>query len=210
MNGNKIDGMIFDVDGTLWDSTGIVQKAWNKAIEDSHIDGVHITSDDLKGLFGLPMDDIIYAIMPEESEETRLRFKPLCFSYEHDFLEREPGALYPDLESTLSALSRKIPLFVVSNCQAGYIELFYRKTGFEKYFKDHLCPGDTGLLKADNIKLIKEKYNLNNPVYIGDTHMDEEACGKAGVPFVFASYGFGHGIDPDFTIDTLPELKDLL
>ena len=207
---NKIDGMIFDVDGTLWDSTGVVQKAWNKAIQDSHIDGVHITADDLKGLFGLPMDDIIYAIMPNESEETRQKFKPLCFSYEHEFLEREPGALYPDLESTLSELSKQIPLFVVSNCQAGYVELFYRKTGFEKYFKDHLCPGDTGLLKADNIKLIKEKFDLKNPVYIGDTHMDEEACRKAGVPFVFAAYGFGHGIKPDFTINTLPELMEII
>ncbi len=207
---NKIDGMIFDVDGTLWDSTGIVEKAWNKAVKDSNIKGISISADDLKGLFGLPMDDIIYRIMPDESEETRKEFKPLCFSYEHEFLEREPGTLYPDLEKTLKALSEKIPLFVVSNCQAGYIELFYRKTGFEKYFKDHVCPGDTGLLKADNIKLIKEKYGLHHPVYIGDTHMDEEACRKAGVPFVFASYGFGHGIKPDHTIKTLPELVDLL
>ena len=170
----------------------------------------HITSDDLKGLFGLPMDDIIYALMPDKPEDVRMKFKPLCFSYEHDFLEKEPGALYPDLEETLKALYQRIPLFVGSNCQAGYVELFYRKTGFEKYFKDHLCPGDTGLLKADNIKLIREKYGLENPVYIGDTHMDEEACRKAGVPFVFASYGFGHGIAPDYTIKRIPELLDII
>ena len=196
---NKIDGMIFDVDGTLWDSTGIVQKAWNKAIEDSHIDGVHITADDLKGLFGLPMDDIIYAIMPEESEETRLRFKPLCFSYEHDFLEREPGALYPDLESTLSALSRKIPLFVVSNCQAGYIELTLAKLGLQDCVKDFECFGRTGKGKADNLRLLIERNSLQAPVYVGDTARDKECCEIANVPFIFVSWGFGDVPDARYT-----------
>ena len=203
------DGIIFDVDGTLWDSTPIVQKAWNKAIKDMGITGASVTADMLKGLFGLPMEDIIDAILPDESLEVRKAFKPLCFSYEHEFLDREPGILYPELEETLAILSKRYPLFIVSNCQAGYIELFYKKTGLEKYFKDHLCPGDTGLLKADNILMIKDRYSLENPVYVGDTHMDEEACRKAGVPFIFAAYGFGHGISPDYIAESFRDLADL-
>lgn len=193
------DGIIFDVDGTLWDSTFIVEKAYNKAISEFGIDA-KVTAGDLKKLFGLPMDDIINTIIPGASAELIDKFRPVCFSYEHDFLERKPGTLYPGLESALKALSEKYPLFIVSNCQAGYVELFYEKTGFEKYFKDHACPGDTGLLKADNILYISKKHDLKNPVYVGDTHMDEEACRKVGVPFVFAAYGFGHGIKPDYEI----------
>ena len=160
MNTVETDGIIFDVDGTLWDSTNVVERAWNKAIEDSGIEGISVTAAQLKSLFGLPMDDIILAIMPDESEEVRKRFKPLCFSYEHDFLDREAGELYPDFERTLQTLSSRHELFVVSNCQAGYIELFCKKTGFGKFFKDHVCPGDTGLLKADNIRYIMEKHSL--------------------------------------------------
>lgn len=202
-----IDGIIFDVDGTLWDSTPIVEKAWNQALRDNNYTDVIITADRLKGLFGLPMDDIIADILPNESPEKRKELGPKCFSYEHAYLEKDAGIQYPELKETLEELSKKYPLFIVSNCQGGYVELFYRKTGYEKYFKDHLCPGDTGLLKADNILKIKNDYNLKNPVYVGDTHMDEEACRKAGVPFVFAEYGFGHGIKPDYTIK---ELKDLI
>ena len=29
------DGIIFDVDGTLWDSTPVVEKAWNRALKDN-------------------------------------------------------------------------------------------------------------------------------------------------------------------------------
>lgn len=203
-----IDSIIFDVDGTLWDSTGVVEKAWNQALSDKGFTQ-RVTKDDLKGLFGLPMDDIIERILPAVPLEKRLEFKPFCFSYEHDYLEKEAGALYDGFEETLEYLSKKYPLFIVSNCQGGYIELFFRKTGFEKYFKGHLCPGDTNLLKADNILKIKADYGLVNPVYVGDTHMDEEACQKAGVRFAFASYGFGHCVNPDYVINSPSELTTL-
>ncbi|MBO4267490.1 MAG: HAD family hydrolase [Lachnospiraceae bacterium] len=202
----SVDGIIFDVDGTLWDSTNVVERAWNKAIADSGIRNVSVTAADLRSLFGLPMDDIIMAIMPDEPEDVRHRFKPLCFSYEHEFLDRESGDVYPGLENALKALSRHHELFIVSNCQAGYIELFFKKTGYGKYFKDYVCPGDTGLLKADNIKYITQKHGLQAPVYVGDTHMDEEASRQAGVRFVFADYGFGHSIDPDYTIASPEDL----
>ena len=88
----------------------------------------------------------------------------------------------------------------MSNCHAGYIELFLKKTGYGKYFMDHVCPGDTDLLKADNIRYITKKHGLTDPIYVGDTHMDEEASRQAQVRFVFAAYGFGHSIAPDLTI----------
>lgn len=194
------DGIIFDVDGTLWDSTPVVKDAWNQALRDFGINDVTITADQLKGLFGLPMDDIIAQIIPNEPEERRFEFRPLCFEYEHKYLEKKPGILYEELEKTLEILASKYPLFIVSNCQAGYIELFLKKTGFGKFFKDHLCPGDTNLLKADNIKLISKRNGLNKPIYVGDTQMDANACKEAGVPIIFAGYGFGSIEEPYATI----------
>ena len=72
-----------------------------------------------------------------------------------------------------------------------------------------MCPGDTGLLKADNILLMRDKHNLINPVYIGDTKMDAESCKKAGVPFVFASYGFGKVEDYAAIIESPAELLEI-
>ncbi|MBP5792253.1 MAG: HAD family hydrolase, partial [Spirochaetaceae bacterium] len=62
------------------------------------------------------------------------------------------------------------------------------------------CNGDTGLLKDENIKLIVKRNGLKSPVYVGDTQGDADACAKAGVPIVYASYGFGKVKSPDYTI----------
>lgn len=204
------DGIIFDVDGTLWDSTPVVEAAWNQAFVDNGINDVKVTADRLKGLFGLPMDDIIDDLLPDYSVEFRREFGPKCFEYEDRYLREKSGICYPRLEETLKKLYGKYPLCIVSNCQAGYIELFYEKTGLEKYFVDHFCPGDTGKLKADNIRYISEKNGFKNPVYVGDTQMDANACKEAGVPIIYAAYGFGKIEGPDFTIKSFDELVNIL
>lgn len=206
----RFDGLIFDVDGTVWDSTNVVKDAWNKALLDFGIEGVNITADTLKGLFGLPMDDIIEKILPNEPLEKRMAFKPLCFQYEHSFLEEKAGDVYPEFEKMLAELERRgHHLSVVSNCQAGYIELMYRKTGFGRYFKDQLCPGDSGLLKAGNIKLIASRNNLKNPIYVGDTQMDANACREAGVPIIYCRYGFGSVENADYIVDSPMDILNL-
>ena len=194
------DSLIFDVDGTIWDTTPVVEKAWNAALDECGLSYAHVTADTLKSLFGLPMKVIIERILPNEPDEVRAKFKPLCYNYEESYVERESGKLYPKMAETLEKLAEKYPLFIVSNCQSGYIELLLRKTGFAPYFKDFTCNGDTGLLKDENIKLIAKRNNLKSPVYVGDTQGDADACAKAGVPIVYASYGFGKVKSPDYTI----------
>ncbi|NCC43201.1 MAG: HAD family hydrolase [Clostridia bacterium] len=104
------------------------------------------------------------------------------------------------------SLSQKYRLFIVSNCQAGYIEVFLKSSGFGQYFEGHLCPGDTGNAKADNIRQIIRDYKLASPVYVGDTDGDHRATKSAGIPFVFAAYGFGSVCSPDYTINCPKEL----
>lgn len=204
-----IDGILFDVDGTLWDSTPVVESAWNQALIDSGIPEIQVSADRLKGLFGLPMDEIIDDILPGYPEDVKRKFQPFCYAYEDRCLKETPGKVYEGMEETLKILSTKYPLYVVSNCQSGYIELLYEKTGFGKYFKDHTCFGDTGKFKADNIRLIVEKYNLKAPVYVGDTQMDANACAQAGVPIVYAAYGFGKVDNPGYIINKPIDLTKL-
>ncbi len=204
----KVDGIIFDVDGTIWDSTPIVEKAWNHALEEAgHKE--RVTAKRLQGLFGLPMDAIIRDILPDATEEERERFAPYCYRYEHEYLQENGGIVYEGFGRMLEELDKKYPLYVVSNCQAGYIELMMDKTGFGRYFKDHLCFGDNDKLKAENIRIVCERNGLKNPVYVGDTQMDADACREAGVPIVFASYGFGTVKEPDYVIDSPMELVTL-
>lgn len=206
----KTDGIIFDIDGTIWNTTPVVEKAWNQALDECELNKYHVTAKQLQGLFGLPMMDIIDAILPGEPLEKKLEFKPLCYKYEDEYISRESGILYDGMVETIKELSKKCPLFIVSNCQGGYIELMLEKTGMKSCFKDFTCPAYTDKLKADNIKIICERNNIKNPIYVGDTHMDANACKEAGVPFVFASYGFGNVENPDFNITRISDLLDMI
>ncbi len=204
------DGVIFDVDGTIWDSTPVVEDAWNRALVDAGIPEVQITAARLQQLFGLPMDEIIDNILPGYPERVKRDFQPFCYAYEDRFLKEKAGRVYEGFEAMLQQLSLKYPLFIVSNCQSGYIELMYEETGFGKYFKDQTCFGDTGYFKADNIRLMVEKHGLAHPIYVGDTQMDADACREAGVPIVYCAYGFGTVEKPDYVIHTPSELLQLL
>lgn len=204
------DSLIFDVDGTIWDTTPIVAPAWNKALEACGLNNIQITPDDLKKLFGKPMDEIIEKILPDETAEMRNKFKIFCYAEEEKAVGETGGKLYPRLEETLEALSKKYSLYIVSNCQSGYIETMLRVTGFGHFFKDHACYGDANILKAENIKLIIERNNLKNPAYIGDTQGDADATHKAGIPFIHASYGFASSVDvAEFTVKEPFDLVNL-
>ena len=204
-----MDSIIFDVDGTLWDSTGIVAEAWSDyLIHTEHMD-TDVSAKRLMGLFGQLLPDIAKALFPELPEAEQLRIIDGCCQAEHEALLRKCAPLYPDLEKTLKILSSRFPLFIVSNCQAGYIEVFLEATGLSHYFKGHLCPGDTGKAKADNIRTIIEQNHLQHAVYVGDTDGDYKATHEAGIPFVHAAYGFGQTKNPDYTITSPMDLVTL-
>ena len=66
-----MDGIIFDVDGTLWDSTDSVTESWNLAIRENSDMDLTITADILKGLFGKTMTEIADSLFPSLPEKER-------------------------------------------------------------------------------------------------------------------------------------------
>lgn len=204
-----MDSIIFDVDGTLWDSTDVVAKAWTDYLRQKEQIDLTITAGQLKTLFGKPLAEIAALVFPKYPENEQLRLIDGCCEAEHALLHITGAPLYEDLEKALQILSAQYPLYIVSNSQCGYIELFLEKTGFAKYFQGHLCNGDTGLDKGSNIRQIADQNGLKDPVYVGDTIGDFEACRKAGVPFVLAEYGFGEVSEPDMRISKPMDLITL-
>ncbi|MGI6017832.1 MAG: HAD family hydrolase [Marvinbryantia sp.] len=204
-----MDGIIFDVDGTLWDSTEVVAVAYNRAISELTNLSLRVTADQLKKLFGKPMDVIFAELLPDLPKEQQTALAEASFAQEHIELEKTPGRLYEGVEEMFRTLSEKYPLYIVSNCQCGYIELFLRKTGLGRYIKAHLCFGETGTSKGQTILRLMRENNLQSPVYVGDIQGDADACKEAGIPFVYAEYGFGDVTNPQYRIKTPLELTEL-
>ena len=185
------DAIIFDMDGTLVDWSPFNAIAWNKSFAKRGWEG-KISEDDFKKYAGHTSLDIGKMVFPDIDENEANR-RIIEVSHEETETIRELARLentyFKDL-TFFEQLSKKFRLFIVSNCVAGYIEAFLDIYGANKYIEGFLDNRD-GISKDENIKRIVNQYDLKNPIYVGDTIMDENAARKAGVQFVFASYGFG-------------------
>ena len=99
---------------------------------------------------------------------------------------------------------------VVSNCQEGYIKAFLDSMDMDSYFVDYEEWGHTGLLKADNIRLVMERNGVSEAVYIGDIQKDSDAAHEAGIPCISADYGFGDISDAEGRIEKFADLPSEL
>lgn len=195
-------GLIFDMDGTVWDSSENVAKSWDIKVKEAGYKDKGVTQDDIKGVMGKTMDviaDLLFDYIKPGEERNALR--KACEEYEIDYLREHGGTIYPKVVETWKVL-RKLGyhLYIVSNCQAGYIEAFLEYFNIEWGSEDALiedieCYGNNFLSKGENIALVVKRNNLDKAVYVGDIQGDYDSTCQAGLPFIHARYGFG-------TIDT--------
>ena len=209
MKNKEIDAIIFDLDGTLWSAVDSCLKA-TSLVKKEHSDITRdVTKEQVESAMGKTSEEIIniyYGYLPREKGE---EYANEAFNKNVDNLLKEGGILYPNTRETIIKLSKKYKLFIVSNCVKGYIESFLNTSGLKDYFSDYESYGRTLLSKGKNIKLVIERNNLKNPIYVGDTKGDMEASKIAGIPFVYASYGFGKVDKYDYKIADISELLDL-
>lgn len=200
-------GIIFDLDGTLWYSAQAVVDSWNVVIDSLPDFHKKITVEDMESLMGKTMDDIAFTYFNTVSRDRALEILQACMDYENEYLEKVGGILYPQLEQVLADLSKDYFLAIVSNCQRGYIEAFLKFHKLEPYFNDFECFGNTKQEKDANITTVVKRNGLSKAVYVGDVLGDYLSTTKAGLPFIWAEYGFGQVPQAKYKINALTQLR---
>lgn len=199
--------LLFDLDGTLWDSAGPVAEAWNEIFQREDPSLPLLTVDDIHGVMGMTMKEIGQTLYPDFRSPRRNAIFDECCTYEVEYLHSHCGTLYPDFRAALESLRADgFELAVVSNCQLGYIDAFLSSSGASDLFIDYEEWERTGLTKGENIRLVMERNGYRKGIYIGDTKKDQEAALLAGIPFIHAAYGFGEAVNPDGVIHRLSDL----
>ena len=191
-------GIIYDMDGTVWDSSENVARAWTVKVHEAGYTDRDVTRKDIQSVMGKPMDviaDIIFTYTKKGPERDRLRAS--CEKYEIEYLLEHGGILYADVFETWKILKDMgYHNYIVSNCQAGYIEAFlnhYRIAygSSDDLIEDIECYGNNLHQKDENIKLLADRNKLTDACYVGDIQSDYDATAKAGYQFIHAKYGFG-------------------
>jgi phosphoglycolate phosphatase len=204
------DALIFDLDGTLWDTCETCAVAWNGELARLGIPYRAMTAADVRAVTGRPHLDGIRAAFPDLDEPDVLRLAEATAIADVAAIARDGGALHRGVAEHVPRLASRVPLFIVSNCQRGYVETFLDTTGLRPHFSDWECWGNTGDGKAANLAAVVARNALRVPLFVGDTEGDREAAETNGIRFVHVGWGFGTVARADHRIDDFAALATLL
>ncbi len=206
-----VDSVLFDLDGTLWDAVPVIFRVIQDLFRDyPSVPAADTTLDDIYHYMGLQTWDILKLCFPGAEDEAVQKIMDDYCSRLHPYLKQGGAVLYDGVEETLHTLSERYQLFLVSNCDAEYLEGFWDLFNLKSYFTGWICAGGTGRPKDENIRIVQKQYGLQHPVYVGDTNKDREAAEKTNVPFIHAAYGFGKDVPAVHRISKITELPDYL
>ena len=199
--------LIFDLDGTLWDCTETICLAWQELLNDYR----PVSLEEIKNVMGKTGEEIMFLLFPNLNNEEQKKLLTRLEENELVWISKIGAHIYPNVEETIKELSKEYNLYIVSNCQKGYIESFLNYYKLNDYFIDIESNGNSGQPKPINIKLIMERNNITDAIYIGDTYKDYLATTENNLPFIFSSYGFDtYRPEYKYKIDSITELKDTL
>ena len=201
----KKNGILFDLDGTLWEVKNSTFESANKIAKKHKLK--EISMETICAVFGLNKFEVAQLYFPYLELNQSLNLLDEIEILNIKNLKEYGGNIYPNLKETLASLRKKYELFIVSNTsKSEYIEAFLTSSKLNNYFKDYIAASELGISKADAIKKIIDDYKLTKAVYVGDTKKDMEASNLAKIPFIQAKYGFGKNLNAKYYINAFKEL----
>jgi phosphoglycolate phosphatase len=181
--------VIFDWDGTLMDSTGLIADCIQSAFRDLGLPEPR--AEDARFVIGLGIADTMRHIAPTLDPLGQRR---LGERYRHHFLAREHEApLYPGVRELLADLGhRGLRLAVATGKARRGLDRALESTGLGPLFAATRC-ADEGFPKP-HPGMILDLLELTGveaarAVMVGDTTHDLELAANAGVDAVAVSYG---------------------
>lgn len=180
--------VIFDLDGTLYDTEKVSIEALQTALSKFNINDV--TDDKIRGQFGEVTDTIVRNLVPNMGEKFYMSLKEEI-KYQEEKLIPEKGELYDGIKDMLDELENDgYDLSICSNGREKYIRMVLETTGIEDHFT-YIKGNEPGKSKTDQLGSLVDELNTEKVVMVGDRYHDIQAAKKAGIPSIGAAYGFG-------------------
>lgn len=212
------EAMLFDLDGTLFQTETLLLPAYEAAFKEMRAEGSYDgetpPAERILSSLGMLLEHIWQRVLPDATPEVRSRADELLLKHQTAMLEQGVGALYPGVQETLSALhARGVKLFVASNGLEGYVREVIAKLGLAPLFTDLYSAGqyDTRS-KVDLVRLLLDKHGVASAWMVGDRSSDVEAGRENGLPVVgckYAEFGKPGELDgAEMIITSFPQLLE--
>lgn len=216
----KPEAVIFDMDGTLFETDTLLIPVHNRVFETLRAEGLYMHEtppvDRLLSCLGMLLEDIWRQVMPDSTEAARQRADVLLLQYELEGLAAGEGKLYPYVEQTLRELKEQgIKLFVASNGLEDYVKGVAQQRGIAELFDGLYSAGEYATAsKVDLVARLLQDHGVQNAWMVGDRSSDVEAGKGNGLQTIgcaYATYGRASEIaGADVLISDFRELTRLL
>jgi phosphoglycolate phosphatase len=209
----SIKAIIFDLDGTLIDSSVDITNALNYAIEPYPLK--RLTREDTVRLVGEGITRLIEKIAGDLDEtgkaDVAQRFITHYTEHVADYTRE-----YPEVRETLESLV-KYGKAVISNKRESLSKLVLEELGLLRYFSLVIGSDTTTERKPSPVPVLKALAELQaepcEAVMVGDSNFDVDAGKAAGVTTIAVTYGYrpraviAHA---DYLIDRMSDLLPLI
>lgn len=190
--------LLFDLDGTLYSSRGILPDAYRLGINQFNEEfdpDVDVPSDEaIFDQVGKPAPEIYRNLFPDLDDRETSALQDRIFSALLERIKRKDGELYDGVREVLDRLADSFDLGLVTNAQTAYMEAALKAHDLDQYFGKTLCHDDApegrkSELVAEMLEFFDGRPETTR--MIGDRQSDYEAANKHDVPFIHCTYGYG-------------------
>jgi phosphoglycolate phosphatase len=212
--------LIFDLDGTLFQTETLSIPAYQQTFEELRREGLYSgptpPEERFLGSLGLLLDEIWRRVLPDATDVVRKRADELLLQHQLQLLQAGEGRLYPGVIDTLTALREMdYRLFVASNGLEAYVKGVLQYTGIADLFSAAYSAGEFRTAsKVDLVRRLLDTYQLESAWMVGDRASDVEAGKENGLWVVGCAYGGFHRPEEldaaDVVIHSFPQLLDVL
>ena len=100
----KYDGILFDLDGTLWNATEAIAISWQIALKDAPDIPRAPTVKELEGVMGMTGEQLMATLFPYITPQRGAELFERCCQVENEYLLQHGGQLYEGIEDLLRAI----------------------------------------------------------------------------------------------------------